>query len=394
MKVFISAGEASGDALGAALIEALRARVPDVEVFGMGGPAMQSAGFEALRDARELNVVGLVEVVRHLPRLFRLLWDLAARGVARGPDVAVMIDAPDFHVRLARYFRRARVPVAYYVGPSVWAWRAGRVAKFRDVVDHMMVLFPFETAVWRAGGVDVSCVGHPLADQIPPADPSARALVPRARTIALLPGSRRSELRRHAPLLLEAGARLLDRGRADRLMLPVAPTLDPAAIAALVDASPARGRVDLVLATDGDARARRAALGAAELALVCSGTATLETALLGTPSVIVYRVSPLSWWIGRRLTRIAHLGLPNLIAGRPVVPELLQDALTVDALVAEAERVLADADTQRRSLLEMRRALGPAGAAARAADVVVALARGRSPARLGLATPDEGEKRA
>lgn len=377
MRVFLSAGEASGDALGAALIRELRAREPTIEVLGMGGAAMQAAGLTLLRDARELNVLGLVEVLRHLPRLFRLLWDLADRGVAAGPDVAVMIDAPDFHVRLAKYFRRAGVPVAYYVGPSVWAWRAGRAPRFARVVDRMMVLFPFETAVWRGVGVDALCVGHPLIDEIPPADPVIRALVPRARTIALLPGSRGSEVRRHASLLLEAGAELVRRGRADRLVLPVAPTLDVAALEALVEASPARGLVDLVLASHGDATARRRAIQAAELALVCSGTATLETALLGTPSVIVYRVSPLSWWIGRKLARIAHLGLPNLIAGRSIVPELLQDELSVTSLVAAAEDVLAHADEQRSALLEMRRALGPSGAAARAAEAVLALARAR-----------------
>ncbi len=375
MKVFVSAGEASGDALGAALIEALRARVPEVEVVGMGGPAMQAAGLETLRDARELNVVGLVEVLRHLPRLFRLLWDLAERGVAAQPAVAVMIDAPDFHVRLARYFRRAHIPVAYYVGPSVWAWRAGRVSTFARVVDRMMVLFPFETAVWQRGGVDALCVGHPLIDEIPPADATSRALVPRPRTIAILPGSRGSEIRRHAALLLEAGAALIARGHADRLVLPVAPTVDAGWLGALVEASPARGKVDLVLAPHGDPGPRRRAVQAAELALVCSGTATLEVALLGTPSVIVYRVSPLSWWIGRRMTRIAHLGLPNLIAGRGIVPELLQDDLSVEALVREAERVLADADAQRAELREMRRALGPTGAAERAAEAVLALVR-------------------
>ncbi len=381
MKVFLSAGEASGDALGAALIRALRAHDPQVEVYGMGGAAMQAEGLRALRDARELNVVGLVEVLRHLPRLFRLLWDLAARGVAERPDVAVLIDAPDFHVRLAPYFRRAGVPVAFYVGPSVWAWRPGRVKVFAPVVDRMMVLFPFETAVWQAAGVDTACVGHPLLDEIPPASaevPASRALVPRTRTIVLMPGSRRSELRRHGALLLEAGAQLLARGHAERLVLPVAPTLDRAMIEALVEASPARGRVDLVLAPDGRPDARRDALARAELALVCSGTATLETALVGTPSVIVYRVSPLSWWIGRRMTRLAHLGLPNLIAGHSIVPELLQDALSVDSLVAEAERVLASAAAQRRALVAMRAALGPSGAAARAAEAVVGLVgRGR-----------------
>jgi len=367
MRVFMSAGEASADALGASLIAELRRRSPDLEVFGMGGPAMRAQGMTIWRDATELNVVGLIEVLRHLPRLFRLLWDLADRGVAAKPDLAILIDAPDFNVRLARYFHRANIRVAYYVGPSVWAWRSGRAKKFARVVDKMLVLFPFELSAWSQAGLAAVCVGHPLADEI------TKALVPQRHTIAILPGSRRSEVARHLGLLLEAGAKLVNEGHADRLVLPVAPTLDASLLQQKIDLSPARGLVDLVLAPHGDPGPRRNAVAASRLALVCSGTATLEVALLGTPSVIVYRVSPLSWWIGRRMTKLEHLGLPNLLMGRSIVPELLQDALSVESLIEAAKQVLADPDTQRKDLAEMRAVLGAGGASARAADAVLQL---------------------
>lgn len=368
MKIFFSAGEASGDALGASLLRALQRHEPRIEAVGMGGPAMVQAGLHLLRDARELNVVGLVEVLRHLPRLYRLLWDLAARGLEQKPDVAVLIDVPDFNVRLARYFRRAGIPVVFYVGPSVWAWRSGRVRRFRRVIERMLVLFPFETEIWRGAGVDTRCVGHPLIDEIPAA--RRQDQVERG-TIALLPGSRSSELRRLLPVMLEAGALLVARGKAERFVLPVAPTVDPTLLKALIAASGLGERVELIHGTE----ARRAALARAELALVASGTATLETALCGTPQVIVYRVSPLSWWIGRRLVRVPFLGLPNLISGREIVPELLQADLHPESLASKAAELLADPGAQLQSLSELRAALGPRGAAELAAEAVLELVR-------------------
>lgn len=361
MKIFFSAGEASGDALGASLIEALQKRV-SFEAYGMGGPRMAALGFRALRDAGELNVVGLVEVLRHLPRLYRLLWDLAERGVRERPDVAVLIDVPDFNVKLARYFRRAGIPVVFYVGPSVWAWRSSRVARFRRVVQRMLVLFPFETSIWRDAGVDTLCVGHPLADEIPAMRAPSQV---EPRSVTLMPGSRRSEITRLLPVMAAASAELARRGLVEKFYLPIAPTISRALLEPYLQGL----NVTLVEGVE----ARRAALARSAAAIVASGTATLETALVGTPQVIVYRASPLTWWIGKRLVRVKHLGLPNLIAGSEIVPELLQDNLQSAALADRVAALLHDASAQNAALAELRGVLGPNRAADLAADAILDL---------------------
>lgn len=368
LKVFVSAGEASGDVLGAALVEALRRRVPDLEVYGMSGPSMERAGVRRLRATAELSVVGLVEVLRHLPRLFRLLWDLQARGVAERPDVAVLVDAPDFHVRLAPAFRRAGVPTVQYVGPSVWAWRAGRAAEFSRVMSRILVLFPFELQVWRAAGADAVWVGHPMLDALPAGDPPT----PERGTLALLPGSRRSEITRLFPTMLAAAARLAAEGRVTRVVVPVAPGLDPAWLARLADGF----GVPITWVQAADVAGRFREVRRAEAAIVASGTATLETALAGVPHVLVYRVSPVSWWIGRRLARVRFLGLSNLLLGRQVIPELLQGECAPEPIAAAVRGLLDAPDTQRQALAEVRAALGAGGAAERAAEAVLGLVGG------------------
>lgn len=373
MRVFISAGEASGDALGAALLEALQKRVPNIEAFGMGGPRMKALGFTAHRDAREVGVVGLVEVLRHLPRLFRLKDELADLAIASQPDVAVLIDVPDFNIRVAKRLKKAGIPVVFYVAPSAWAWRPSRVHSYKKHIDRLLVLFPFELPVWERAGVDVICVGHPLIDEIP-----ALAVEPdlSTRTVALLPGSRRGEVDRHLGTLLLAAKELLARGLAERFVIPVAPTLDRADLESRIDEAELKGKVDLVEGTGGDPEPRRKAVAASSMALVASGTATLETALIGRPQVIFYKVSALSWFIMRKLTKITHLGLPNIIAGREVARELLQKDFTVAALVEAAARVLSDRtvrEESRRDYGAIREKLGDYGAAERAADAVLSL---------------------
>ena len=374
MKVFLSAGEASGDALGAHLIEALAAQVSELDCCGMGGPRMTAAGLRKLRDAGEVGVVGLIEVIRHLPRLFSLVGTLADLAAEERPDVAVLIDVPDFNIRLARRLRALGIPVVFYVGPSVWAWRPGRARRYARYIDKLLVLFPFEVPIWRAAGVDVVCAGHPLLDEIP----APRSTEATARgTVALLPGSRRSEIRRHLAVLLEAAARLLERGLARRFVLPVAPSLDEAEIARQIERSPARGAVELIPSPEGAASARRDAIASSDLALVASGTATLETALVGRPQIVVYRVSWWSWLLMRPFVRVPFLGLVNLIAGREVAPELLQGNFTVPRLVAAAGRLLDDpdrVDAAIRTGEELRQTLGGSGVAARAARAVIEVA--------------------
>lgn len=376
MRVFVSAGEASGDALGANLLAALKQRRPEIEAFGLGGPRLEAEGLEVLRSSEELSVVGLFEVLRHLPRLFRLRDALAAAAIERRPDLAVLIDAPDFNIRLAEKLKAAGIPVVFYVGPSVWAWRPGRVHKYKRHIDRLLVLFPFEVPLWAAAGVDVVCVGHALVDEVPAAAPEAAA---EPKTVALLPGSRRSEIGRHLATMLAAARRLKDRGVAERFVLPVAPTLDPDWLRSFVSQAGLQDAVELVVDPTGPGR--RAAVARAAVALVASGTATLETALVGRPQVIFYRVHWISFLIGRALMRVKHFGLPNIIAGREVAPELLQGELTETALEQHTERLLADPEARAQALeaaRTVRAALPPAGVAARAADAVLGLVeRGR-----------------
>ena len=364
MRVFISAGEASGDALGAHLIDALKARVPDLQACGMGGPQMVERGFTAFRDANSIGVVGLVEVLRHLPRLFRLRDELADYAIAQKPDVAVLIDVPDFNIRLAKKLKAAGVTVVFYVGPSVWAWRSGRAKRYARYIDRLLVLFPFEVPIWQAAGVDVVCVGHPLLDEIPIASPPVAS-----RTIALLPGSRAGEIARHLDTLLAAAAKLRERGVADRFVLPLAPSVPIDPIQAAVEASDARGSVELVIGTE----PRRAAIASSCLALVASGTATLETALIGRPQIVIYRVSWLTWWLMKPFVKVAFLGLVNLIAGREIAPELLQRAFSPGRVADEAARLLQSPGDAMAGLAEVRSNLGDTGVADRAAAGVLSL---------------------
>lgn len=339
----------------------------------MGGPRMVAAGFEAIKSSEELGVVGLIEVIKHLPRLFALVDELAQRAVERSPDVAVLIDSPDFNVRLSKRLKSAQIKSICYVGPSVWAWRAGRVKVFKRAFDRMMVLFPFETPIWSAARMDVVCVGHPLIDEIPRRVPWEQA---QSKTVALLPGSRRSEIRRHLRTMLEVAKRLHNEDLAERFLLPVAPSISRSWLGALIEQSPAKGLIELV---DGaQPERRRAAIAKAQLALVVSGTATLETALVGRPQVIFYRVNWLSYLIGKALMRVKHFGLPNIIAGREIAPELLQAEFHTESLFGEAQKLLSDraASQALEAVDEMREKLGAAGAAERAADAVLQTAQG------------------
>ena len=356
LRVMISAGEASADRLGGALLRALGSGGP-VCAMGMGGPELRAAGLEAWYDSDELSVVGLVEVVAHLPRLLRLADSLGRRATDARPDVAVLIDAPDFHLRVARTLRRAGVPVALYVPPQVWASRPGRVRRFADAFDRILVLFPFEVPIW---GTIAEAVGHPLIDQIrSPRRPADLAGAP----IALLPGSRVGELRRHLPLLVTAARAIADRGR---FVVPVAvPALRPLLLEGL------RGiPVELL---DGP-NAVQAAVGRSAGALVASGTATLETALLGCPQVVFYRLHPITYAVARRMMTTDHWALPNVLLDDRVVPECIQDEATAETMAQTLMKQLDRQDEALRVADEVRARLGPSGAALRAAYCVRALA--------------------
>jgi lipid-A-disaccharide synthase len=367
-RLLISCGEPSGDLYGAELVRHLRERVRDLDVFGLGGDRLQAQGSRLVAHVRDLAVVGLLEVVSHLPRLRRAFRALLDEVDAVRPDLVVLVDYPDFNLRLARQVHRRGIPVFYYVSPQVWAWRRGRVRGIRETVSRMLVIFPFEEALYREAGVPVTFVGHPLVDLVRPAPDRAAflrasGLDPDRPVIAILPGSRPKEIGHNLTELARAAELLRRRKPELQFLVALAPSIDRAPLERAFAASGAR----LV------AGATHAALGSATLALVASGTATVEAALLGVPMVVVYRISRLSYGLGRPLIDVPHFAMVNLIAGRAVVPELMQSDFTADRVATEVSALLDDParrEAMRRDLAEVRRRLGEPGASARAAGVV------------------------
>ncbi len=355
------AGETSGDLHAANLLDALRERHPAVAAFGVAGERMRAAGVEPLAGVEELSVMGLAEVARELPRLVRLARRVRREALARRPDAAVLVDAPDFNLPLARHLRRAGVPVVVYISPQLWAWRAGRVRRLQRDVAQVLSVLPFEVEFFARRGVAAEYVGHPLVDEL-----AALAASPPPRqgdTLALLPGSRWQEVEALLPAMAWAARALRDAHPLLRAKVLVAPGLAAARVHALLG-----GEGEWVELVEHD---RHAHLAAAAAALVASGTATLECALLDVPMVVAYRLHPLTYAVARRLVRLPHVSLINLVAGRAVVPELLQGACTGPALAAEAARLLGGAGVEQgRGLGQVRAALGPRGASARAAEAV------------------------
>ncbi len=369
--VLISAGEASGDRHAAGIMAAASRLAGDrgrLRFFGLGGDAMAAAGLDPVAHSNEVAVVGIAEVVRELPRIRRVFRKLLLASEARRPSLAVLVDFPDFNLRLARRLRRRGIPVLYYISPQVWAWRRRRVRTIARLVDRMLVLFPFEVEAYRGHGLRVDHVGHPLVDDVPELESAwdRQEGVPEQPVLALLPGSRNSEVRRILPPMLRAAAALVGTAdRAGQVRLILAPTVAPELVRRLIGAGPLDGdRVDVVRAD------RFAAVAGAHLALCASGTATLEVGLLGTPLVVVYRVAPLTWAIGRLLVDLPFVSLVNLVLGRQVAPELLQAEANHESMAAAASELLARRgriDAMRGALAELRPALGESGASERAA---------------------------
>jgi lipid-A-disaccharide synthase len=352
MRIFVSAGEASGELYGARLIEALREELRErgqtrgAEFFGVGGEAMREAGCDLIVDAHEIAVVGLAEVVRHLPRIYGLFREVVAAVDRRRPEIAVLIDFPDFNFRLARQLQRRGIPVVYYVSPQLWAWRESRVRLVRKFVNKMLVIFPFEQEFYAEHGVKAEFVGHPLIDggqaSVDREQFAARYKIDPAKTwIGLLPGSRQGEVSRIFPTLLKA-AQLL--GRDYVYIVPVASTLNEAWMRGFLPGDLAK---DVVFTNDA-----QASLTHSRAAAVASGTSTLQAALAGTPFVMVYNVAPLTWKLGRRLVKVERFAMPNVIAGREILPELVQDAFTAERVVGELKRLLPEGGDRQRMMQE------------------------------------------
>jgi lipid-A-disaccharide synthase len=374
----ISCGEASGDLYAGALAAEIRRLDPDVEIVGFGGERLRAAGAQLVGDYRGFAVTGLAEAVKVLPRAWRMLRRLARSAAADPPRVFVAVDFPDFNFRLARAVRRLGIPVVYYVSPQLWAWRSGRMATMKALASKVLVIFPFEEALYRQAGVPVEFVGHPLMDLIPPLPPrdvllGEIGMRPDAPTVALLPGSRANELSAILPTLADA-ARLIAATVPDvQFVVARAPDLDdrlflPVESGAWRGGPPVatvEGRTDAVLA-------------AADVVVTASGTATVQTAFHGKPMVIVYRLSALSYHLGRHFVKVDTYGMVNLVAGRRIAPELIQDRFTAQAVAEETIGLLTDEARRaavREALAEVRARLGGSGASTRAALAVLNMAR-------------------
>jgi lipid-A-disaccharide synthase len=375
-RLLISCGEASGDLYGAELVRHLKGRVAGLEVVGLGGDRLQAQGASLFAHVRDLAVVGLLEVVshlRHLRAVFRRVLDEADR---HPPDVAVLVDYPDFNLRLARELHRRRIPVIYYVSPQLWAWRRGRIDDIRASVTRMLVIFPFEEPLYREAGVPVTFVGHPLVSLVTPAaDPlvprSELGLDPARPVVALLPGSRPKEVAHNLPPIAASVDALAAARPELQFVAAVAASLDPSLVR--------RGLGDRNVTVVHDRT--HVVLSAATAAIVASGTATVEAALVGAPMVVVYRLSPWTYRLGRRFVRVPYYAMVNLIAGRRVVPELIQSDFTAERVLAEILPLLDGAEARgqmEKDLAAVREKLGGPGASARAAAIVVPFLEGKS----------------
>ena len=374
-RVLIVAGEASADHHGAALVRELKKMRPDVQTFGVGGKHMRDEGFECIADAEDMAVAGLTEVLWALPRLLGIASKMVRAAELRAPDVAVLIDHPDFNLRLAKKLKALGVRVVYFISPQVWAWRQKRVEVIRERVDEMLVIFPFEEEFYARHGVRVRFVGHPFVESLPenPDRDRARAelkLGHASAFVALLPGSRNKEVSRHLPIMLDAMRLVHERLPGTRALIPVASTIKRADVE---DAVRLAG-VDAEI-IDGHATE---VLSAADTAVVCSGTATLQAALLSRPMVVVYRASWLTYQILKRMIKVAHIAMVNLIAGRSLVPELIQDAFTPQNVAQHVEAMLEDKVARQAlegELQRIRERLGTGAPARRVAEVVATYLR-------------------
>jgi len=369
-EILISAGEASSDMYAARLATALRART-GARLFGMGGKRMAEAGVELIADYHQVAVVGISEVLHKIPTVVGVQRKIASEAVRRRAALAILVDSPGTHLGVARRLKNNGIRVGYFIGPQVWAWRPGRVRVVKRLVERMVVIFPFEEAIYREAGVSVNFVGHPLVDVVK-ASMSRTEFAERhgldagRPIVTLLPGSRRSEIERHYPLIMEACERLSREAQtrgAIQFVLAAAPALETELFAPYAKPGVSVTRVE---------GATYDALSAADCAIVASGTATVEAALLGTPMVVVYRVSPTSAFVLKRMVRSPFIAMVNLIAGRRVVPELIQDQFTSESVVEEVRKLLespAARDEMKAGLAEVRTTLGPGGAIERAADI-------------------------
>ncbi len=376
LRILVIAGEASGDDHGADLMKAMKRKHSGIRFFGIGGDAMIRNGLEACYHVRDLSLVGITEIIRHFPLIRRMFRTLSFLIEEKKPHFVILIDYPGFNIRFAHEAKKRGVPVIYYISPQVWAWGKGRVRRIAKTVDLMAVFFPFEETLYQEAGVNVRFVGHPLKDQEGPALSRSEffkecGLDPERNTIGILPGSRSQEIIRLLPAMLQAVGPLREAWPGVQAVIGKAQTVGDALYGPIARGFPdipaLRGRTREIMAYS-------------DAVIVASGTATLETALAGTPMVIVYRTSPVTYAIGRMLVKVKHLGLANILAGKTVVPELIQKQVTPEKIAAEVRRYLEDGpyrESVRGELLKVAEKLGEKGAVERAADAVLTFMENR-----------------
>jgi lipid-A-disaccharide synthase len=374
VRLLLSCGEASGDLYAGALTRELLALDPSLTICGLGGPQFAAAGGKLIDDYRDIAVTGLTEAIAKVPRSFAALRRLVAAARAERPDALIVIDSPDFNFRLAPQIRKLGVPVIYYISPQIWAWRPGRLKTIRGFADRVLVIFPFEEAIYRDGDVPVEFVGHPLVDLSAPSASrdtflARHGLSASAPVVAVLPGSRPNEVARILPDLVASAPLIRARVPDAQFVVARAPHLPDRLF------EPVKSLVSGVAIEEDDTDT---VLSSADVALTASGTATVQTALHDTPMVIVYRLSPMTYRLGKRLVNVRTVGMVNLIAGEMIVPELIQDAFTPEAVAREAISMLTDAAraaTIRDGLARVRAKLGGRGASRRAAEAILEVVR-------------------
>ncbi|MDK9719480.1 MAG: lipid-A-disaccharide synthase [Trichlorobacter sp.] len=372
-RVMIVAGEASGDIYGAGLVRAVHAADPAFSFFGIGGPRMREAGCETLVDSADMAVVGLVEVLKHFNVIAAAFLKLKKILLETPPDLLILIDYPGFNLRLAKVAKKAGVKVLYYISPQIWAWRQGRVKKIKRLVDHMAVILPFEAPFYERAGVPVSFVGHPMADLVKVSLTHEQAatsfgLDPARLIVGLFPGSRRSEVSRLLPTIIDAAHLLKQRFPDIQFALPLASTL--------TDADLAPWLVDCNLPITVTRERIHDLMRACDAVISVSGTVTLEIALVGTPLIIIYKLAPLTFQLAKRLVKVEHIGLCNIVAGEAVAKELIQDDASPEQIAADIEQILSDGlynDGIRNRLSHVRERLGGGGADLRMASLVCSM---------------------
>ncbi len=369
-KIMIIAGEASGDSHGAHLVKAMLKLDRGLSFFGIGGQAMESAGVQIRVNYAAMAVVGLSEVLIKLGSLLRASRIAKNDLRKRRPDLLIVIDFPDFNLHIATAAKKLGIPVFYYISPQIWAWRVGRLNKIKKVVDHMIVIFPFEENFYRSSGVPVTFVGHPLLDHTPPEVGSniGRDVETERVTIGCLPGSRNEEVRRLLPVMVRASEIISESVPNPRFVIPLASSVNRTTVESILRGT--SSTFQLV------SNKLNEVLKRSTLLITASGTVTLEAALAGTPMIIVYKVSRLSYWIGKHLIRVKHIGLPNLIAAKPVVPELIQHEASAENIARNALTLLRNKTRlaqMRLQLIHTAKTLGSPGASERAARIALSM---------------------